>query len=114
MDYKTGSRIMLGQKYWQCECCKKMIPPGDKRFVRIVEDSQTLFNTQKEPYQRKTYTRWHITCACMLNNLNDYEKRILGPYILGLHKAQDGLNQTIEAKNDAEYGPTIVRALGGL
>jgi hypothetical protein len=82
MEYKTGSYIMVGRKFWPCFCCKKSIPPGEKSFVRVVEDKKESFDAQGVKYHRKNYSRWHIECALALRDLNQYEKGLLSFYFL--------------------------------
>lgn len=80
MQYKTGSYIMKTRQVWKCKSCEKDILTGVKCFTKVKEYGKTFFNKDGEKYRYKTYTRWHIECAKQIDNLNNYEKKILGIY----------------------------------
>ena len=89
MQTKAGTYIRFGKKEWICADCGKIITTNFKHFVRISIDTKVSEDCYGEPYYKVLYKRWHIECALALNDLNDYEKTLLGPHLLALHEAQD-------------------------
>lgn len=77
MDYKTGSYLIKGQKDHQCELCKLPIRQGGFYFQRVMEYGVTKINSKGESYKLKNYYRYHIVCACGLNDLSQNEINII-------------------------------------
>lgn len=77
MQYTTGTYIIRTAKLWQCEGCKEDILTGIKCFVKIKEYGKILINQNGEEYKHKNCIRYHIKCAEKLDNLSEYEKKLL-------------------------------------
>ena len=102
MEYRTGSYVIVGQKQKTCEHCKSGIAPGQKQFIRVRESKDLSYTSNGESFYRKTYQRWHLKCAILIQNLNEYEKQLLGPTVLSLHAAQDARGDTIMPQKVSE------------
>jgi len=80
MKYVTGTYIMRTAKVWNCSACNRTIIKGSKCFVRVREYGKTLINKEGETYRHKDYKRYHISCSKNLDNLNDYETKLITNY----------------------------------
>ena len=68
---------MRTRKQWRCKACGGSIKVGSQYFNRVVEYGETKIAMNGDEYRDKTYTRYHISCAKKLKDLNPYEKNLL-------------------------------------
>jgi hypothetical protein len=66
--YKTGSYIVFSKKEHICKKCEQAISSKIYYFGRCLQDN----------LHYNSWTRWHLECALELEDLNDYEKNIIG------------------------------------
>jgi hypothetical protein len=104
MEYTTGTRFIVSQKFYKCEECGKSLPSPVKYFTRIEEYGDILTNKKGQSYRNKKYKRFHLDCALKLKDLNNYEKQMLAPFIMARCSTKHPLEGTNAVKVVSDQG----------